>query len=405
MLADAAMDSLTARFAVEAREALHAHLAALFPDETTQASDTKRCTTTPQAGEPAVTAPGPRTAAQDGSDPAGPGMSLPPTPLPVDLPVDLPDRCARSWPTANATRHEWIAQEGRQQREVHGVYQRIADFRISTTDPDATPLRLKGGGTHLGYQTHYVVDGGKRRIILGVLVAPGEVMENQPILDLAWRACFRWRLRPRQVTGDTAYGTLEILTALEQAGIRAYMPLPNWEEQYEVWSASHFQYEPEADQYRCPQGTSLRRIGEVDRTTGRQLYRAAASICNACPVKAECTTSDQGRRLYRSVGQEYLERVQAYQQTPAYQKALRKRQVWVEPLFAEGKQWHGMRRFRLRQLWRVNTRGAADCHRAKPQAAAPEAGLGSPTVPGRGGSSGRRLLCPQPLARGGRGWR
>jgi hypothetical protein len=42
------------------------------------------------------------------------------------------------------------------------------------------------------------------------------------------------------------------------------------------------------------------------------------------------------------------------QQTEPYKKALRKRQVWVEPLFAEGKDWHGMRRFRLRRLWRVN---------------------------------------------------
>src|SRR5256885_3582058 len=33
---------------------------------------------------------------------------------------------------------------------------------------------------------------------------------------------------------------------------------------------------------------------------------------------------------------------------------MHKRSVWVEPLFAEGKQWHGMRRFRLRLLWRVN---------------------------------------------------
>ena len=33
---------------------------------------------------------------------------------------------------------------------------------------------------------------------------------------------------------------------------------------------------------------------------------------------------------------------------------MRKRQVWVEPLFAEAKDWHGMRRFRLRRLWRVN---------------------------------------------------
>lgn len=28
--------------------------------------------------------------------------------------------------------------------------------------------------------------------------------------------------------------------------------------------------------------------------------------------------------------------------------------MWVEPLFAEAKDWHGMRRFRLRLLWRVN---------------------------------------------------
>jgi hypothetical protein len=49
-------------------------------------------------------------------------------------------------------------------------------------------MKLKGGGFHLGFQTHYVVDGGRRRIILGILVTPGEVMENHPMLDLVWRA-------------------------------------------------------------------------------------------------------------------------------------------------------------------------------------------------------------------------
>ncbi len=33
---------------------------------------------------------------------------------------------------------------------------------------------------------------------------------------------------------------------------------------------------------------------------------------------------------------------------------MRKRQVWVEPLFAEAKAWHGLRRFRLRTLLKVN---------------------------------------------------
>jgi hypothetical protein len=72
-------------------------------------------------------------------------------------------------------------------------------------------------------------------------------------------------------------------------------------------------------------------------------------------VKPACTPGTQGRIVHRSFHAAVQERVRVYQQTPAYEKAMRKRQVWVEPLFGEGKQWHGMRRFRLRGLWRVNT--------------------------------------------------
>jgi Transposase DDE domain len=178
-------------------------------------------------------------------------------------------------------------------------------------------------------------------------------MDNQPMRDLIFRTRFRWKLHPRHVTGDTKYGTIENIKALEDAGIRAYVPLPDWEERYEVWSASHFRDVAQEDQYRCPQGQILPRVGEVT-ADGRQLYQAAASLCNACPVKGQCTRSHQGRRVYRQVAEHYLERVRSYQQTRAYQKALRKRQVWVEPLFAEAKDWHGLRRFRLRLLWRVN---------------------------------------------------
>ncbi len=46
--------------------------------------------------------------------------------------------------------------------------------------------------------------------------------------------------------------------------------------------------------------------------------------------------------------------MRAYRDTEAYRKALRKRAVWVEPLFGEAKEWHGSRRFRLRGLEKVN---------------------------------------------------
>jgi len=49
--------------------------------------------------------------------------------------------------------------------------------------------------------------------------------------------------------------------------------------------------------------------------------------------------------------------VRAYHETEAYKKAMRKRKVWIEPLFGEAKQWHGMRQFRLRGQQKVNMEG------------------------------------------------
>lgn len=101
-------------------------------------------------------------------------------------------------------------------RPAVGSYRRTTDFRVSRTDPDATPMRT-GSGTVLGYHDHYVVDGGTGRIILAALVTPADVMENVLLQDLLWRVCFRRKLWPHQVTGDTTYGTVENIVALEDA--------------------------------------------------------------------------------------------------------------------------------------------------------------------------------------------
>lgn len=114
---------------------------------------------------------------------------------------------------------DWISRERRQERAFS------SGPRKRTADPDATPTRLSGGETKLGYQAHYVVDGDKARVILNVLVTPSEVSENQPLLDLLWRSCFRWRLRPDQVSADGKYGTAENVSAIEQANVRAFVAL------------------------------------------------------------------------------------------------------------------------------------------------------------------------------------
>lgn len=46
-----------------------------------------------------------------------------------------------------------------------------------------------------------------------------------------------------------------------------------------------------------------------------------------------------------------------YHQTAIYQKAMRKRGYWVEPLYGEAKDFPRLRRFRLRGLLKVNIEG------------------------------------------------
>ena len=189
--ADASLDSMRSRSLME--HGLEEHLASIFPEEAQPIEG---------ADKPEIPAVGPA------------GLE------------------GQALSEANAKRHRWIEEAGRQQREVvRWGYKRLADLRASATDPDASPMHRKNkGASRLGYLTHYVVDGGKARVILDVLVTPAEVTENLPMLELLFRSRFRWRLRPRSVTGDAAHGTVENVAAVEKAGMRAYVVLPKHDE-------------------------------------------------------------------------------------------------------------------------------------------------------------------------------
>jgi len=235
-------------------------------------------------------------------------------------------------------------------------YERKSDRFVSTTDPDAVAMSTGRAKASLGFHDHYVIDGGKARIILNALVTPADVMENAPMLPLLRRAMFRWRVKPKRAIGDTTYGTADNIRELEESGICAYVPLSDFDARTHYLGKRAFTYDAAHDVYPCPQGAVLRR--RTAKYTERTIeYQANAAACNACPLKAQCTGSDRGRIIHRSFDEEYIDRVRGYHKTEDYQKAMRKRKVWIEPLFGEAKQWHGMRQFRLRGLQKVNMEG------------------------------------------------
>jgi hypothetical protein len=163
------------------------------------------------------------------------------------------------------------------------------------------------------------------------------------------------------VTGDAKYGTAENVGAIEQANIRAFVALHRSGGKPNIFGREDFTYDPKEDVYVCPAGELLRPLGkkkkdgEEEDSEGKvTTYRAKASSCKTCELRARCTSNKLGRGLTRGPLEEYVDRVRTYQGTEPYEKALRKRGVWVEPLFGVEKEWHGMDRFRLRTLKKVN---------------------------------------------------
>jgi len=65
------------------------------------------------------------------------------------------------------------------------------------------------------------------------------------------------------------------------------------------FSTAGFTYHPDQDIWRCPRDQHLVPVFS-DCVNGTVIYRAPAATCNACPSKAACTDSDQGRQIERS---------------------------------------------------------------------------------------------------------
>ena len=76
-----------------------------------------------------------------------------------------------------------------------------------------------------------------------------------------------------------------------------------------------------------------------------------------CPGRAACTEDRRGRQIEISPYHPALARQRAQQQDPEKQKLLRPRKTIVAPIFGVIKQARGFRRWTVRGLANVRTRG------------------------------------------------
>ena len=166
----------------------------------------------------------------------------------------------------------------------------------------------------------------------------------------------RFGLKPQRLSGDSAYGTSEILNwIVTEKQIAPHVALFDKSERTDgTFSLSDFIFDSEADRYTCPAGKLLlqyrRRFTHL--RTGitkqqRRIYRASRKDCSKCPLKEKCCPDVPARKISVSVHEAARDIVRSLRDTPEYLQSRRERKK-VEMLFAHLKRILRLGRLRLR---------------------------------------------------------
>ena len=232
-----------------------------------------------------------------------------------------------------------------------------APASISPTDPAARWTAVDGPAFY-AYATNYLIDV-QAGIIVDVEATPAwRTAEINATRTMIERVEQRFDLKPERLIGDSAYGAAELLGwMVNEKAIEPHVPVcDKTQRNDETLSSSDFQWNEQADEYRCPQGNVLRsqrRAFKILRThitkAGTIIYRASQSDCASCPMKARCCPNTPMRKIARSVHESARDVARDIAKTVAYKQS-RKDRKKVEMLFAHLKRILNLGRLRLRGL-------------------------------------------------------
>lgn len=230
--------------------------------------------------------------------------------------------------------------------------------RLSLTDPQSSWTAALGGPAFFAYSTNYLIDTA-HGVIMDVEATPAHrTAEVESTKAMVERVEARFAITPERLIGDMAYGNAPMLAwMVDEKEIEPHVPV--WDKtqrQDGTLSSTDFQWDDDANEYRCPEGHSLRierRPFKKARTHITKLnsiiYRSSQHDCQHCPRKMQCCPKTPIRKIARSIHEHARDVARRIRTTPEYARSRRLRKK-VEMLFAHLKRILKVTRLRLRGL-------------------------------------------------------
>jgi Transposase DDE domain len=263
----------------------------------------------------------------------------------------------------------------------------------SATDPEQRHGRKSKSKRFSGHKASVAVDVDSQ-LILDADVLSGSAGDATEALAQVERVEATTGQTVAQSLGDCAYGSGETRQAFADAARELVAKVPQESDNQGRFPKRAFVIDLEQETVTCPGGqTTARFTREKD---GSQTFHFGA-VCQACPLRAHCTTAAGGRTVHVHAQEARLQAARAAQATAAGRARLRDRVVVEHRLARLGQLGIGQARYRgrqktrfqllvlatlanLRWTWNWARRPAPAGAAAGSGAGEPAAGAGTPAV-------------------------
>jgi hypothetical protein len=252
---------------------------------------------------------------------------------------------------------------------VFAIARRVAQDRvISTVDPEARHGRKSSAHGFDGYKGHLAIDP-DTEIITATQVSAGNTGDAATAGDLLAEDLNSTaalevdddaddaddagaeEVEPLAVYGDAAYGAGELLAEFEKAEVTVMCKVQPANAPGGRFTKDVFDIDQATGTVTCP-AQHIVAIGPAKDGGGTAVF---GTVCAACPLAAQCTSSPAGRTITIGPHEAHLVRARGAQRDPAWRADYRATRPKVERKIGHlMRRRHGGRRARVRGRTKIN---------------------------------------------------
>lgn len=222
--------------------------------------------------------------------------------------------------------------------------------QISLSDEESRRMKTRDGFA-VCFNAQIAVDA-KHHLIAAHDVT-NEVNDREQLAVMALAAKEALGVETLEVVADCGYHNATKAKECEAAGITPYVPAVESSKNANrgKYTKLDFRYDEERDTYLCPNGQSLVFLTQ-SRDKGQEVrYYANSAACRGCPLREQCTSSKEGRRISRRADEPWAEAME--ERVQARPELQQQRKCVVEHPFGTMKRGMGFDYFLLKGLQKV----------------------------------------------------